>query len=253
MAVSTEEFVNPKSMMTPGFAAAAVATVAGALFSNFAIALPASLMILSFLFGAIVFHSKEFADPSMKYVAKAFFYIINSLIIFAMASGTHSVLDPSKRTTRSNAGFAIVGSAYAQATASSTPTITQERPFFYDWTKATSTLDKPPADAGVIKVTTKKDFGSIKDFFVKARLATPDYKVHIELDKSNLPGEVKSVTWYLPQEYFSKKSLTATDEAKNFAFNVEAWRPFSLSAKIELKSGEILHTGKVVSFAENRE
>lgn len=130
----TDEFVNPKSMVTPGFAAATVATIAGALFSMFGIALPAALIILSFFTGAVVFHSKEFADPEMKGWAKGFYYILNSLIIFAMATGTHAVLDKGKGkgTSIAEAGSPFFVAAYAQEGPQNPPLLKQERPFFYD-------------------------------------------------------------------------------------------------------------------------
>ena len=60
MAITVEEFVNPKSMITPGAAAALVAVVAGACFSMFGIVLQWSLIALSFFVGYVVFYSKEF-------------------------------------------------------------------------------------------------------------------------------------------------------------------------------------------------
>jgi len=126
--------------------------------------------------------------------------------------------------------------------------VKQERPFFYDWTKSAAVPYSLVTDKGIIKVKAYKDFGSLRDFFVNSGLATPDYKVQIEIDGSKLPAGIKSVTWHLPQAYFKKDSVTSTNEAKNFALSIDAWKPFALSAEIELKSGQKLHVSKFVSF-----
>jgi hypothetical protein len=134
MATTVEEFVNPKSMTTPGAMAALVATVAGAFFSMFGIGLPPSLIVLSFFVGVVVFYSKEFADPKMTKWAKGFFYVLNSIIIFAMATGTHALLDREKRNP-TRPGVSFLATAYAQGAQQSPTVLTQKRPFFYDWTK----------------------------------------------------------------------------------------------------------------------
>lgn len=248
MAINTEEFVNPKSMATPGFLAAAVASVAGAVFSMFGIALPAALIILSFFFGAVVFHSKEFADPQMKKWTKWFFYILNSLIIFAMATGTHSVLDKRGRTSVADTRILSFSAAYAAEAQPDIPLLKQERPIFYDWTSITRHPSERIDEKSILKYTAEKDFGTVKGVFVAAGLATPDYKVRIEVDKSKLPDEVKSVTWKLPAAYFTKDRVAVSDESNNFAVRIDAWKPFAIGAKIELKSGEILQLEEFISF-----
>lgn len=249
MSANIEEFVNPKSMMTPGIAAAVVATIAGALFSMFGIALPAALIILSFFVGAMVFHSKEFSDPAMKGWVKTFFYVLNSLIIFSMATGTHSVLDKGKRTASSSNATSFVSTVYAQESQQKPLFLKQERPLFYDWTKPTVVSDQPSGDQNVVKFSAKKDYGMLKNWFVNAGLATPDYKVQIKIDESKFPAGVKSVTWRLPSAYFAKSSVTVTDATKDFAVSVDAWKPFPISADVELKSGERVRVGNFVDFA----
>lgn len=248
MAIKTDEFFNPKSMITPGVAAAAVASIAGALFTMCGIALPPALIILSFFVGAVVFHSKEFADPKMKRWAKGFFYILNSMIIFAMATGTHSVLDKQKGSALTGTGIPFLGVVYAQEVQQSPPLLKQERPFFYDWTKGTPVPSARLESKGIVKFKAQKDFGMLKGFFVDLRLATPDYKVQVEIDKSKLPDEVKSVTWHLPAAYFAKDRVTVSEATKNFAVSIEAWRPFAIGAEIELNSGERLRVEELVSF-----
>lgn len=245
MATNTQEFVNPKSMITPGFAAASVATIAGALFSMLGIAMAASLVALSFFFGGVVFHSKEFAE--MKRWGKGFFYILNSLIIFGMATGTHSLLDRGTRAPARGVGLSIVTTAFAQAE-QSIPVFKQERPFFYDWTKPADLLRTSPNDKNIIKFQADKDFGPWRGFFINAGLATPNYKVRIAVDPSKLPAGAKSVTWYLPSAYFARDTATSTDGANNFALIIEAWRPFAVSADIQLGTGEKVRVDQFVAF-----
>lgn len=245
--MNLEEFVNPKSMVTPGFAAAIVATVAGALFSMFGLALPLALIALSFFVGAVVFLSREFADPQMRSIAKGFLYVLNSLIIFAMATGNHSLLDQRGRTG-SPPRVSVVGSAYAQETHSEKiPVLKQERPFFYDWTKATA-AHAGMDDKGIIRFEATKDFGKFKAIFIDAGVMTPDYKVRVGINQSKLPGEVKSVTWYLPAAYFVHDKVKTADTSRDFAISIDAWKPFVAGAEIELTSGEKFRIEKLVGF-----
>ena len=246
MAAKTEEFVNPKSMVTPGFAATIVATIAGALFTMFGIALPATLIILSFFVGCIVFHSKEFADPKMRRWSKAFFYILNSLIIFAMATGTHSVLDQ-RKSSHAEAGIPFIRAVYAQEIQPGCPVLKQERPFFYDWTTATPRSEARPGDKVIVRFMAEQDFGKVKGFFVSAGLVMPTYKMQLEIDKAKLPGEIKSVTWHLP-EYFAKKTVTVSEGTKNCGVSIDAWQPFAIGADVELMSGEKFQLEKFLSF-----
>jgi hypothetical protein len=247
MATTIEEFVNPKSMITPGAAAAVVATIAGAFFSMFGIVLPLSLIALSFFVGVMVFYSKEFADPTMTKGAKGFFYILNSIIIFAMATGTHAVLDKADRSATASVSF--IRPVYAQETQPSVPPLKQKRPFFYDWTKGDPVPKGPGSgDIGIVKFTVDKDFGRLKGFFVDVGLATPGYKVQVEIDKSKVSGDVKSVTWDLPKAYFAMDQVMTTDKSRNFEMNIQAWKPFEIGAEIELESGEKLRLEKVITF-----
>lgn len=78
----------------------------------------------------------------------------------------------------------------------------------------------------------------LKGFFVSAGLVTPAYKVHLEIDQSKFPGDIKSVTWHLPAAYFVKDRVTVSEATKNFGVSIDAWKSFGISADVELKSGE---------------
>lgn len=252
MAHQIDEFVNPKSMLTPGAAAAVVATVAGAIFSTFGLQLPFVLLFCSLFVGAVVFFSREFADPGMRIHVKTFFYVLNSFIIFAMATGTHAVLDKERRERRADksTGGIFISSAYAQATKSPGLTVKQERPVFYDWTREPPKDAASAAAAGPIAFSTEKDYGSLRGVLVNAGLATPDYKVRLQIDESKLPpgATIKSIQWRLPSAYFKDDSLASSQAWDGTRFTIEAWKPFRVEADITLSTGEKLSVHEMISF-----
>jgi hypothetical protein len=84
-----DEFLNPKSMLTPGVCGAVIMTITNALGVSFGIVGVGRTFIclgLSFLVGSLVF----VAGPKSSWPKKAIFYVLNSLIIFSMAAGTNS-------------------------------------------------------------------------------------------------------------------------------------------------------------------
>jgi hypothetical protein len=82
------EFLNPKSMLTPGFAGAATMVITNTIHSQFALQdserAPTAL-VLSLLFGALVFVAEGI--PKWQ---RVIYYVLNSLIIFSMATGSNS-------------------------------------------------------------------------------------------------------------------------------------------------------------------
>jgi hypothetical protein len=81
------EFLNPKSMVTPGVAGAMVMLIANAIVSQFPEA-PFRWVIttLSFLVGTVVFYA-----VAMPIVQRFAFWAVNSLIIFSVGIGTSTV------------------------------------------------------------------------------------------------------------------------------------------------------------------
>lgn len=85
---SAKDFVNSKSMITPGLAGGLVMFLANALIGAFNMDVYRSFFVLalSFLIGAVVF-----ADDKVGFLLRSVLYIINSLIIFSVAMGTNSI------------------------------------------------------------------------------------------------------------------------------------------------------------------
>ena len=87
------EFLNPKSMVTPGVAGALVMFIANAIISQFPEAAFRWVVIsLSFVVGAVVFYAIE-----MPLFQRVGFWGINSLIIFSVGIGTSNVASFAQR------------------------------------------------------------------------------------------------------------------------------------------------------------
>ncbi|MFP5304982.1 MAG: hypothetical protein ACLGI7_04050 [Gammaproteobacteria bacterium] len=81
------EFLNPKSMLTPGAAGSMVMLITNAICASFMEVEPRwAALILSFTFGAFVVHAAD-----LKLGTKAGFWLVNSLIIFSVSVGTANV------------------------------------------------------------------------------------------------------------------------------------------------------------------
>jgi hypothetical protein len=81
------EFLNPKSMLTPGICGAIIMVTANALGATFGLEGPTRSLIclvLSFLAGTLVF-----AAGVKKFWPKLAYYVFNSLIIFSTAAGVN--------------------------------------------------------------------------------------------------------------------------------------------------------------------
>jgi hypothetical protein len=81
------EFLNPKSMLTPGICGAVIMVAANALGAAFALEGPTRSFVclgLSFLAGTLVF-----ASGVKKLWPKIAYYVFNSLIIFSAAAGVN--------------------------------------------------------------------------------------------------------------------------------------------------------------------
>ena len=238
-----QEFINPKSMITPGAAAALVAMVSGAFFSMFGISLPPCLLCISFFFAAVVFWSREFQDQKMSKLAKGFFYILNAFIIFAMATGTHAVLDKEKRTM-------IIGKssidiffppAYAQDKQTTPTVLKQKKPLFYDWTKSDMPLLTPAGLKWHIKVEysfKEKNYGAVRKALGHMGLFVLEYDIKVKVVHPESPAGIKTVKYNLPEAYFDTKTVIVKDKESDFALQLQVWKPFILCSEIELESGK---------------
>lgn len=75
------DFLNPASMLTPGFAGAVAMMISNTLVHAFGLPPAWSALVLSFLLGSIVWVA------SVSLLRGAVYYVLNSLIIFSVAFG----------------------------------------------------------------------------------------------------------------------------------------------------------------------
>ena len=110
--MDVKEFLNAKSMLTPGVAGLIAMLITNSLHTQFGMPSRWIALALSFVIGALVF-----ADAATKLLPRVVLYIINSLIIFSIAVGSN--VAGAATTKREGQGMF--------------PTTTQERAFFSDW------------------------------------------------------------------------------------------------------------------------
>jgi len=93
------EFLNPKSMVTPGMAGALVMFLSNAVCFQFPEIAPRwAALLLSFALGGFVITAAK-----LRYLQAAGFWLINSLIIFAVAAGSAGVAAKSTGTVSTGA------------------------------------------------------------------------------------------------------------------------------------------------------
>jgi hypothetical protein len=95
-----DQFLTPESMLTPGVAGATAMMITNALGNNFNMPLSWTALVLSFVFGLL---SIVVAEPL---ATKALYYVLNSLVIFCVASGANHLGQKAQ-------GLTLVDAAYA--------------------------------------------------------------------------------------------------------------------------------------------
>lgn len=145
------EFLNPKSMSTPGAAGALMMLIANAFCSNFPeCQFRYVALILSFVFGAIVFGA-----TTMKVWERGIYWIVNSMIIFSMGVGASNIGANIEAKQASNARPASVVSAvmtafadaaFAQEVKPPVPTASNQQNKATAATEANQPVSKSKAD-----------------------------------------------------------------------------------------------------------
>jgi hypothetical protein len=113
-----QDFINPKSMMTPGIAGATMMFIVNGIVFAFPELQPRIIaLILSFLIGSIVFVSKT--NLSAAVWTKLVYWVINSLIIFVVGFGSANLAasgtEQAPPTLGNGSSFpSLISSAYAE-------------------------------------------------------------------------------------------------------------------------------------------
>lgn len=81
-----DEFLNPKSMLTPGLAGSMTMFITNSLVGQFDLLPSITGLAISFLFGAVVF-----AATATALWLRVVLYVLNSLLIFSVALGANQV------------------------------------------------------------------------------------------------------------------------------------------------------------------
>lgn len=111
------EYMNAKAMLTPGLAGVTATMITGTLVSQFGIPGNWTGLIVCLFMGLIVW-----GDTKTPVVQRAFFYVVNSMTIYAVAIGIN------------DAGVAISKSnTQAQYESRYVPPEGEESPFFRPW------------------------------------------------------------------------------------------------------------------------
>jgi len=81
-----KDFLNPKSMLTPGLAGGVTMMIANALWLQFSLPQKWTGLVISFLFGLLVFITEN-----IPYWQRSIYYILNSLVIFSIGVGSSAL------------------------------------------------------------------------------------------------------------------------------------------------------------------
>jgi len=109
MPINVDKFLTPESMVTPGVAGSMAMMIGNTLHYQFNLSNGWSILVLSFVFGLLVWARSE------SRLTSAVLYVINSLVIFCMAAGAIS-LSADNGNKQHAAAFSLVQSAKAQQT-----------------------------------------------------------------------------------------------------------------------------------------
>ncbi|USD33786.1 MULTISPECIES: hypothetical protein [Vibrio] len=223
-----EEFLNPKSMPTPAAAGAIVALISGAFFKNFGLSVAFCSIALSFLVGLMVFQSNEFKLDKTSKLTKVILYVINSLIIFAMATGTTSVM--------------------------AEEIIEQNRPYFYDWTQRNQALpfnelENASNEKYEIRVELlPQESTSLKSWLEGKGILTKNYHTVIQVvsKQDNQPATFNEAKIIFPKNDFDHDRVNLNSEQLSEGISVNAWRGFPIEAEIVDNSGETIRLFKFI-------
>lgn len=116
-----DDFLNPKSMLTPGVAGTLTMMITNVLSSQFGLQPNWTGLAISFLVGLVVFRSFTFAGMHWG----SLFYILNSLVIFSVAVGTNQ------------GGVTAAKATGLSSTQLATEKMVAQEPFFSNWLDGT--------------------------------------------------------------------------------------------------------------------
>ena len=241
---SVDDFLHPQSMITPGIAGGLVTLIADAA-NRLEIVQPVWLYLgFSFLVGGLLLQTKLFRDRRVSLVTKGIYYLINSLIIFAMATGTGRIAETAKPT---NPPAIAIFQTVVFASAQSASAIVEQDKAVTDWTY------KPRLDAAPLSDSQGVQLKHVaKAEGASGRLArvflVPKYSVTATVTGGQSSDPIAKVTYHLDPATFSKPKVERTDPASKFALQLRMRQEFTLRADVYFRSGKILRLTRNLTF-----
>lgn len=245
------EWVNPRSMLTPGGAGAMVLMIAGALTTVFpGYNVNRIALILSFVLGFLVFQGPHFKRWKSGLVEKGLLYVFNSLLIFAAAVGGFEVAD---RAAQSSAGAFRIGPAPLFARApirQDTIVIVTQRSSLREL-GGSRRLEMPPFPTNtygyrIESTVVKKETGIWGGVLGIVGLKRSQYEARIRVvGPDGLPVGADSVIYQLGGRRFDHSVVTVPG-AQAGGFSVEFWANFYVNASVILSDGTKIPVGTIV-------
>jgi hypothetical protein len=132
-----DEFLNPKSMLTPGLAGAVTMLITNTLAIQFGLLPNYTGLLISFLLGLLVFLSQS----NVSLPARFLYYFLNSLVIFSVAMGANQT------------GVTVATATEKEATKQSDQKLAASEPFFSHWLDGTVPLRRRVSSEIASRVT----------------------------------------------------------------------------------------------------
>lgn len=121
MPTEINEFLNQKSMLTPGAAGGSTLLITNTLGSTFGLPLGYVALLISGLFGLLV----AALTAGVPVWQRGVFFVLNTLIIFCVAMGTNSAGQKVSEARTTNVTVSFVTAAHAQDASSGVPTASE--------------------------------------------------------------------------------------------------------------------------------
>jgi hypothetical protein len=177
-----DEFLNPKSMLTPGLAGALTMFITNSLAKQFGLAPNYTGLVISFLIGLLVF----FSQINIALPARFLYYVLNSLVIFSVAMGANE------------AGVIGAKQAQGQTTKNTDQKLAITEPFFSHWLDGTVPLRKELMAEINDKVTSDlaiqvlKTLGTPEEY-----VADPKNLLEYRVARARTADQINQVRWAL--------------------------------------------------------
>ena len=253
-----DEFLNPRSMLTPGAAGAFVLMLSLTLhrvldpvLKGVALDIGLIAFVLSFLLGLLQFNNSCFTLHGIHIWARPLYYIFNSLMILALATGTLAMTDKTVSLNSELLDLKILNtSVYAQTgplEGAQTGTLEQER-------SLSSTLLPSRQRSGgggsslssdgfrLDYTVTEKERGPLEDLLVVTGLAEPIYQLVLKISSHKELPEINKVVYSLDSTFGDENKVTVDESGDNFQLILDqVWMTPHVDVQLLLTTDETIN------------